>query len=406
MKIKEVIEKTKLTDRAIRLYIDNGLVSPGIEESYSGRKNIEFSENDVERLNQIALLRKAGFSISDIKTIISDDEKIEEIVRKFIGETDEEIRSKAEVVERLKSISFDEKISLKILCEKLSETVEEITVPKEDLNAPRSYKITRKILQILAASGLTLSAGIIVTLVVYVVCFYKYYCPTVMTIAIAPLSLGGLIIVAVMCISVLNIFREKRTEKENRKTDVRTSVIVLIIAAIIFLPSMVTSFNFGMFGGSSLTTNPKNYLDVDNAVEYDMDIILKIFPGRIPSSVRSGGRFDDSVKYYYYYEDVMSAKYNIMAEWRLNDKEYEKAKKDVEKDGDYVTTQRGDWVCMHFAFYSPDHAEEEKPYKLTETGERSDYNCLIFAYNDKENKVRYIASKHDYGDHYYKSLDW
>ena len=68
MKIKEVIEKTKLTDRAIRWYIDNGLVSPGIEENYSGRKNIDFTESDVERLSQIALLRKAGFSISDIKS--------------------------------------------------------------------------------------------------------------------------------------------------------------------------------------------------------------------------------------------------------------------------------------------------------------------------------------------------
>lgn len=154
MKIKEVIEKTKLTDRAIRLYIDNGLVAPGIEENYSGRKNISFSESDVERLNQIALLRKAGFSISDIKTIISDDEKIEEIVRNFIEGTDEEIKSKTEVVKKLKTISFDERISLKILCEKLSESVEEITVPKEDLNAPRSYRITRKILQAFAASAL------------------------------------------------------------------------------------------------------------------------------------------------------------------------------------------------------------------------------------------------------------
>ena len=44
MKIKEVIEKTDLTDRAIRLYIENGLVSPLCSENYAGRKNIDFSE--------------------------------------------------------------------------------------------------------------------------------------------------------------------------------------------------------------------------------------------------------------------------------------------------------------------------------------------------------------------------
>ncbi len=47
MKMKEVIERTDLTDRAIRLYIENGLVSPSCSESYAGRKNIEFSAEDV-----------------------------------------------------------------------------------------------------------------------------------------------------------------------------------------------------------------------------------------------------------------------------------------------------------------------------------------------------------------------
>ncbi|MBR2418036.1 MAG: MerR family transcriptional regulator, partial [Clostridia bacterium] len=50
MKIKEVIAKTDLTDRAIRLYIENGLVSPSITENYSGRKNIEFSDDDLVAL--------------------------------------------------------------------------------------------------------------------------------------------------------------------------------------------------------------------------------------------------------------------------------------------------------------------------------------------------------------------
>ena len=42
-----------LTDRAIRLYIENGLVSPSCSENYAGRKNIEFSEEDIEALKNI-----------------------------------------------------------------------------------------------------------------------------------------------------------------------------------------------------------------------------------------------------------------------------------------------------------------------------------------------------------------
>ena len=43
MKMKEVCEKTGLTDRAVRLYIENGLVSPKYNENYMGRRNIDFS---------------------------------------------------------------------------------------------------------------------------------------------------------------------------------------------------------------------------------------------------------------------------------------------------------------------------------------------------------------------------
>lgn len=38
MKIKEVCEKTGLTDRAIRYYIENGLVFPDKNENYAGHR--------------------------------------------------------------------------------------------------------------------------------------------------------------------------------------------------------------------------------------------------------------------------------------------------------------------------------------------------------------------------------
>ena len=55
MKIKQVIKETGLTDRAIRLYIENELVKPEYDESYNGRKSIDFSENDVEQLKKYSL---------------------------------------------------------------------------------------------------------------------------------------------------------------------------------------------------------------------------------------------------------------------------------------------------------------------------------------------------------------
>ena len=69
MKIKEVIAQTGLTDRAIRLYIENGLVTPENQKSYTGRNNYNFTQADIDCLEQIAMLRKAK-PLNSIKCFI------------------------------------------------------------------------------------------------------------------------------------------------------------------------------------------------------------------------------------------------------------------------------------------------------------------------------------------------
>ena len=101
MKMKDVIEQTDLTDRAIRLYMENGLVSPLCSENYAGRKNIEFSESDVEALKNVATLRKAGFSIGEIKLLKLGDVPCRKTVKEFIEKTTTRIESDKAVVEKL-----------------------------------------------------------------------------------------------------------------------------------------------------------------------------------------------------------------------------------------------------------------------------------------------------------------
>jgi len=43
MKIKAVCERTGLTDRTIRYYIEEGLLSPSFNENYIGRKSFDFT---------------------------------------------------------------------------------------------------------------------------------------------------------------------------------------------------------------------------------------------------------------------------------------------------------------------------------------------------------------------------
>ncbi len=403
MKIKEVIEKTNLTDRAIRLYIDNGLVSPGIEENYSGRKNIEFSENDVERLNQIALLRKAGFSIFDIKEIISDNEKIEEIVRKFIEETDEEIRSKSEVLERLKSISFDEKISLKTLCEKLSETVEKMNVPEEDL---KDRKIERIYFKSFGIAGMVYPVIAMTTIFILLKKEFVHLSFNIGHLMLFLLFNAGLLLTIFIGLTLFMLNRKKGFEKRKRRKSA-SNILMLLgipIAVISLAPSVILSF---LFFPESMTTDTDDYMVVDSFVkefEYGEEID-SLFPDEIPLSAKiNSERYPENstpftTKYYYRYSCFIDPDIDIVAEWKLSDDEYKESKKNAEKIGNYETIKKGEWTCLYF----------EKTNDEKESWEDDNYFFLIFAYNDKTNMVRYITSyainSMDYGP-YYLSLDW
>lgn len=68
MKMKEICEATGLTERAVRFYVQEQLVMPHTQRR-GGRTWLDFSETDVERLRAIAVLRKAGFTIEEIRSM-------------------------------------------------------------------------------------------------------------------------------------------------------------------------------------------------------------------------------------------------------------------------------------------------------------------------------------------------
>lgn len=72
MKIKAVCERTGLTDRTIRYYIEEGLISPTFTENYLGRKSFDFTEDNISELNDIAALRSFDFSIDEIRQMLKD----------------------------------------------------------------------------------------------------------------------------------------------------------------------------------------------------------------------------------------------------------------------------------------------------------------------------------------------
>ena len=71
MKMKEVCARTGLTERAVRFYVQEGLVSPASQRR-GGRTWLDFDEADVARLKAVAALRKAGFTLEEIRSMGTD----------------------------------------------------------------------------------------------------------------------------------------------------------------------------------------------------------------------------------------------------------------------------------------------------------------------------------------------
>lgn len=74
MKMKEVCAATGLTERAVRFYVQEQLVTPQAQRR-GGRTWLDFSEEDVERLRAVGTLRKAGFTIDEIRSMGQDFQK-------------------------------------------------------------------------------------------------------------------------------------------------------------------------------------------------------------------------------------------------------------------------------------------------------------------------------------------
>lgn len=98
MKIKAVCEQTGLTDRTVRYYIEQELVTPAFHENYLGRKTFDFTDDDVQRLKNIALLRSFDFTIREIQELIAHPEHSGRILLQVRTRKEREIeRGQAEV---------------------------------------------------------------------------------------------------------------------------------------------------------------------------------------------------------------------------------------------------------------------------------------------------------------------
>lgn len=401
MKMKEVIEKTGLTDRAIRLYIDEGLAVPSIEESYSGRKSIDFSPADVERLKNVALLRKAGFSIADIKSMVDDKATVKNIVENFIEQTENNIAHETEIVEKLKGISFDEDATIESICAVLTKTVEDRRIPKSDIKLSSSERVSRTAFCSLGILGAVLSLGGLTAYIIYLKMSFMHV--TYNTVLLPAVIYLGWILSFALSVILLK-FNSKRYVISAKKS-VRnfTSAVIPFLIVLLLVFSSVFSYLALLGGAHSETVNPNKYLNIDTWIEEEYgERILTVFLDKIPDSSQK-----NSVKYFYRHTYILDPDFDIAAEWILPDDEYEKAKSKITGKENH-SVKIGNWNCLYVI--NEEYYGGKRFLNLFKKNWTDDSYFIVFAaFNDKEKAVRYIASfavdSYPEGP-YYLSLDW
>ncbi len=100
MKIGQVSELTGLSERTIRFYESELLIRPATR-SMNSRRYRDYSQADVDALSTFAVLRRAFFSIQEIRDMMEKPDRIPEILAAFKAKSRDEARDKARIVETL-----------------------------------------------------------------------------------------------------------------------------------------------------------------------------------------------------------------------------------------------------------------------------------------------------------------
>ena len=396
MKIKAVCELTGLTARTVRVYIDEQLIAPKFTENYLGRRSFEFSQSDIAALQNIATLRKYGFSIDEIRNILLDSQTSIAIIENVKQRT--QIQAD-EYRERLKALSRVESLkaySVEELSEILLQGEAEIQFPVElpKLNVKRIVK-SAVIFLIVWLPFVLVIGGIINDITTY---------------AYPKINIANVILTILTLIPSISILVITKL-KPNIKRTVKRIILCLCVVAIPF--SLVMPYGIVT---RSETTDFRNYRDFDpdclatrNKV---FNEVFPMWPHYFENVKNEDGEWEAiylDAKYYYRFFYGMDYTYDIYAEWPL---EADKFGEEVQRvkgvfgkaiaDNTYgykfVEIEKGEYTCL--ILYSGD-----EPFQKA----TNNYQYLIFAYSETTNSVRYIycdSLENGVDQPHYLQLDW
>lgn len=397
MKIKAVCEITGLTDRTIRYYITENLISPAYTENYLGRKTFNFSENDIKELNDISVLRKFGFSIIEIREMIFCPEKSINIIESIRSRKENTVQEEKILLAALSNLDTKRSYTIAELAEELSNLLTEAPIIDENIKI-NIYKIVFSVIK-------SIILFFIAWLPVLGSCFmitcklHNYQYPVFDKTAI-------LINILTFIPTTLIILLPKLKILWSCKARGLIKCILLMLCILVTPISLITSLFYTVT--KSETTSFRNYRNFDADCFANRNLIFQelfpTWPHYFENEKQNDGSYKtvylDS-KYYYRYIEDFDYTYDIYAEWKLEEKVFQdeiiRVTELAERDG-YTEVEKGDYKCIFF--YGGYSAFKEAT---------DNYDCLIFAYNEEDNRVRYIyccSLQNGTEQPYYLSLDW
>lgn len=407
MKISAVCEQTGLTDRTVRFYTEEGLLNPSFTKNYLGRKTFDFSEEDVAMLKNIAVLRKYGFAIPEIKSILEDPAQSVAIIEALRQKKQETIQSEQELLDVLLTLEKGKPYTVPELAQALNTPKVEEIKPKEDVGC----------LSLVTEAGVylfwVLNSIPLILAVLFWIGLIKTYCfddfvrfpaPEVywhwMSRTLVFSALPILFSVAMILICC-GWFR--------RKTVLRLIAVASLVCCIIccgFHCMLLSAL--AQDGTHSETDDPVNYL-VLTGHQKNKDEIIRLFPGEIPRGALSepGHPKPESTLYYFYNDqEAIWSRYEIIAQWILPPDQLELEKNRIQDEFfDEIMNQGsiGTWNywSMDMDPGSYIHGPENNQYTAY-------VNFLFFAYQEETGIVRYIAFYSDDCTHVpgFCSLNW
>jgi len=138
MTIKEVCDLTGLTNKTVRLYVEKGLVSPN-SEVRNGRTFRTWSEEDVRELERVASLRRAWFTMEEIRQMQEDPKMIQTILPAYIAWLHEQQQTLEGLVAAADALQIEQIESIAQLQKQLSDASKGLPLPQVDIEPHFEY---------------------------------------------------------------------------------------------------------------------------------------------------------------------------------------------------------------------------------------------------------------------------